>query len=266
MDCELVGRLLSMNQKRCWRHSKPSSGCVQQDGDWIISPTSINKGFHKTLQASRDVILIEITEKVPYWLLVDIYNVNQCQDDKRSLPLVNRHIHRTPSVLALSTIQTQPINPSGCKRNTWQTHKKLPPVLVETKGIKLWHAEPGLCNGKRTSEVRNSRYTCPGKLTVCPSPSILVVELKEPTVNVNQNCSLGPSFSLFCISAACSLLRSLFSSLSFFRQCRIARSMSLHVPKNFMTLCSWWHCFRRAISSLHSSVCRWGDKSGCMPS
>lgn len=28
---------------------------------------------------------------------------------------------------------------------------------------------------------------------------------------------------------------------SFFRQWRIARSMSLHVPKNFMTLCWWRH-------------------------
>lgn len=79
---------------------------------------------------------------------------------------------------------------------------------------------------------------------------------------------------------------------SFFRHWRIARSTSLHVPKNFRTLCwganriwtvlfsvcgkdesirewrkgctSLWHCLRRLISSLHSSVCRWGERSGCM--
>lgn len=56
----------------------------------------------------------------------------------------------------------------------------------------------------------------------------------------------------------------LFSSYSFFKHFRISRSISLQWPKNFKMLCSLWHFLSRLITRLHSSVCRWGDRSGCI--
>lgn len=56
----------------------------------------------------------------------------------------------------------------------------------------------------------------------------------------------------------------LFSSYSFFKHFRISRSISLQWPKNLRTLCSLWHFLSRLIMRLHSSVCRWGDRSGCI--
>lgn len=62
----------------------------------------------------------------------------------------------------------------------------------------------------------------------------------------------------------CSLLLVLFSMYSFFKHFLISRSRSLQWPKNFRMLWFLWHSLSKLIKTLHSSVCKCGDKSGCI--
>lgn len=70
--------------------------------------------------------------------------------------------------------------------------------------------------------------------------------------------------SLFLIALPCSLLLVLFSMYSFFKHFLISRSRSLQRPKNFRMLWFLWHSLSKLIKTLHSSVCKCGDKSGCI--
>lgn len=76
--------------------------------------------------------------------------------------------------------------------------------------------------------------------------------------------SSGGSESLRRMAAPCSLLLVLLSEYSFFKHFLISRSRSLQWPKNFRMLWFLWHSFSRLIRTLHSSVCKCGDKSGCI--
>lgn len=56
----------------------------------------------------------------------------------------------------------------------------------------------------------------------------------------------------------------LFSMFSFFKHFLISISRSLQWPKNFRLLWFLWHSFSKLVKTLHASVSKYGDESGCI--